>query len=79
MDVETQLPSQPAPRFIPSEPVLTGSRQLLSLCVFSVMKIIPVHQKHLWSTQRAFRHTVADECAANLSSFPGCLCKHSLS
>lgn len=27
VDVETRLPSQLAPRFIPSEPVLTGSRQ----------------------------------------------------
>lgn len=54
-----------------------GADSLPSLCVFSMMKIIPVHQKHLWSTQRAFRHTVADECAPNLSSFPGFLCRHS--
>lgn len=61
VDVETWLPSLPAPRFIPSEPVLAGSSQPADLCVFSVMKIMPVHHKCLWSAQRAFRHAVADD------------------
>lgn len=59
VDVETRLPAPPAPRFIPSEPALAGSSQPADLCVFSVMKIMPVHHKCLWSAQRAFRHAVA--------------------